>query len=89
MSNELPLHKTEHELQVILAEALGKILRNNITSDTFDRREPDSIAWTMLRPSDVIANVHLYERLMDAAEALRALRDYAREHRGYAKVSTH
>lgn len=94
MSNELPLHKTQHELEVILATALGKILANNIAAEAFDRR-PDkdaddfSVAWAQLRPSDVIANLHLYERLLDAAEALRALRDYAPEHRGYAKISEH
>lgn len=86
--SDLPKHKTAHELEVILADALGKLLANHIAADAFDRRflNPDSIAWTRLTPADVIANVHLYERLQDATEALRALKSYLPEHRGYALV---
>lgn len=79
-----PIEKTDYHLRVQLAETLTQILSNGITVDALraflDRRR----AFT---PADVVDNVHLFERLTDGAELLKAMHGYATEHRGYVKIA--
>lgn len=78
-----PIEKTDHLLRVQLAETLTQILSNGVTVEALrgflDRRRP-------FTPADVVDNVHLFERLTDGAELLKAMHGYETEHRGYVKV---
>ncbi|TAL43760.1 MAG: hypothetical protein EPN91_05845 [Salinibacterium sp.] len=82
-----PIPKTETELQAILASEIEKILGSNIHSVVFDRRNSNRHdAACTVRYAELEANIHLWERLTTAADALRALKGYNGKHRGFVKV---
>lgn len=74
-----PVSKTREQLQEILTDELSKILGNNVTTDAL--RKPREMTW-----NDVIANVHLFERLGTAYEAIKTLKGYKGDPRGFVIV---
>lgn len=81
---EGPIQKTPEQLQAIIAENLSKILGSCIHSSVFDRRP--RAEWYKIHFHEIEANLHLWERLGTAHEALKALRDYEGTPRGFVKV---
>lgn len=82
-----PIPKTESELKQIFAEEISKILGSNIHSSVFDRRGMShsgiTPGWTNLKFEEMEANLHMWERLGTAYEALKALKGYTGQPRGF------
>lgn len=74
-----PIKQTEAELKEVLRETMQKILGSGVTSRAL--RNVSGMTY-----DDVVANLHLYERLQVAAAALGALRGYDDKPRGFTKV---
>lgn len=75
-----PVEKTAAELEAIIADQISKIVSSGIHSVAPDRRDG------RIGFSEIEANLHLYERLGTAYEALRALRGYTGEPRGFRVI---
>lgn len=74
-----------------MAEEISKILGSNIHSDVWERQHQNKAvglpyeqeSWWHLAPTDIEMNLNLWERLGTAYEALRALKGYEGEPRGF------
>lgn len=86
LRRHMPTYATIEELQNTIASELTKILGSNIISDVWDRRTGD-FCWWKLSFDDIEANLHLYERLGVAYQALKALKGYKGDPRGFVLVS--
>lgn len=95
----VPIAKTEDELKQIIADELSKILGSNIHSEVFDRRVDmraleqeraleTNDGWYELAFTEIESNIHLWERLGTAYEALKALKGYVGQPRGFIKVES-
>lgn len=75
-----PLKRSRDELEAQLLTAIQGLLGNGVTRRALNA--PGSMMF-----EDICLNIHLYERLLDAAYAVQALKGYENEHRGYLLVT--
>lgn len=71
-----PVKATRSAVEGVLADTMRAVLQNHISVDALQRPRE-------LKPGDVHVNLHLWERLGTAFEAVRALKGFKGSPRGY------